>query len=305
MHKPAPEITENHLYLIPAAFCQGARDPRCDIGPHLLRQRGAVEALADGGRPASWDMLQPSPVRSLDGSLARYAQEFFEPLAVQVRSRVREHAQFCVIGGDHSCAIGTWSGAAAALREASPGGELGLIWIDAHMDAHTPHTSHTGALHGMPVATLLGHGDRALCGILDAQPKLNPENLCLIGVRSYEQEEAALLRRLGVTVWYMDDVRRDGLAAIFSQAVQQVSRATAGYGISIDLDAVDPVDAPGVGVPVPGGILGYQLLQVLTRVRGSRQFVGAEITELNPRRDHQHKTVDFCKDILTSLFATG
>lgn len=303
MNNTAPEAADTPLSLIPAAFCRGARDPRCDIGPQLLYQRGVMESLSRSGRPTHWEPLHAAEHLPLGACIAEICQEFYEPLALQVQARVQERAPFCVIGGDHSCAIGTWSGAATALRQASPGGELGLIWIDAHMDAHTLATSPSGALHGMPVAALLGQGQAELCRLLDNAPKLQPQNLCLIGVRSYEAEEAQLLRKLGVTVFYMTDVRRQGLATIFSRAVQSVSAHSSGFGISIDLDAIDPVDAPGVGTPVPGGLLGYQLLQVLTRVRGSRQFIGAEIAELNPRRDRNFKTADLARDILHSLFA--
>ena len=109
-----------------------------------------------------------------------------------------------LIGGDHSAAAGYWSGIAQAHQ---PRGDIGLVWIDAHMDSHTPFTSPNGYVHGMPLAALLGHGDPGLTGLLSPRAKLRPDRVCLIGTRDFEPEEAALLRTLDVRVFYMDEVR--------------------------------------------------------------------------------------------------
>jgi hypothetical protein len=163
-------------------------------------------------------------------------------------------------------ATGTWSGAAAALR---PRGALGLLWIDAHMDAHRPHTSPSGNLHGMPLACLLGHGEPALATLAGA-PALAPAHVCLVGVRSYEAEEAQLLEQLGVRVFLMDEVRRRGLPAVLREAHAVVTRGTAGFGVTLDVDAVDPQEAPGVGTPAPGGLRAGSLLAELERLGAMR-----------------------------------
>ncbi len=160
------------------------------------------------------------------------------------------HARLpCVIGGDHSCAGGTWTGVARMLQ-----GELGLVWIDAHMDSHTPATSHTGRLHGMPLAWLLGQGDDALYGL--SAGVVDPEHVALIGVRSYEPEEKERLDRLGVRVFHIEEVHRRGLDTVAAEALAIAARGTSGFGVSIDLDAVTPEEAPGVGTPVADGIAG-------------------------------------------------
>src|SRR3990167_1639328 len=156
-----------------------------------------------------------------------------------------------IIGGDHSCAIGTWSGIASAYQSQGP---IGLLWFDAHMDAHTFETSESHNIHGMPVAVLLGKGDARLTSIKMKTPKILPENLCLLGVRSYEQSERDFLDSQKVRIFYQKEIEKKGFLPVFQAARQHVLQNTVGYGISIDLDGIDPLDAPGVGVPAPQGV---------------------------------------------------
>jgi arginase len=183
-----------------------------------------------------------------------------------------------VIGGDHSCAGGTWAGVARTLQ-----GELGLVWVDAHMDSHTPGTSHTGRLHGMPLAWLLGQDDNPLYGL--ASGVVAPNRVALIGVRSFEPEEEERLDRLGVRVFHIEEVHKRGLDAVFGDALAIATTGTTGFGISIDLDAVTPEEAPGVGTPVAGGIEGAQLARVLERVAGRADLLAMELVEYLPRLD--------------------
>lgn len=204
-----------------------------------------------------------------------------------------------VLGGDHSCAIGTWKGAARAL---SARGSLGLIWIDAHMDAHTAETTPSGKLHGMPLACLLGHGDPQLTAIAGGA-QLDPRRVCLVGVRSFETGEAALLRRLGVRVFFMHEVAHRGLAAVMKDALAIVRGNDGAYGISLDLDAVDPRDAPGVGSPVPHGIRGFELRRALSQFRRDPALAGLEIVEYNPHRDQRGATARLAGDAIRALLA--
>lgn len=181
----------------------------------------------------------------------------FQAIAKKVYQVHKSKGYLISIGGDHSCAIGTWSGVAEAIR---PSGDLGLLWIDAHMDSHTPETSESGNIHGMPLAALLGYGDQRLTQILTNRPKLLPQNVALIGVRSYESGEAALLQRLGVRIYFMEEVKARGIGEVMKEAMEIVSRNTAGYGVSFDLDSLDPRLSPGVGTPVPGGLDPEELL---------------------------------------------
>lgn len=264
--------------IIGVATGRGAGDEGCQRGPDTLRARGLTAHLTRAGVPAQWHA-------TLRASRALAPLEAVRRLAsLQSRHvhRLGRSGHFpLVLGGDHSCGIGTWSGAARALR---PRGALGLVWIDAHMDAHVPSTSPTGNLHGMPLACLLGHGDARLSALAGA-PALHPEHLCLVGIRSYEDGEAALLARLGVRVIHIDEVERRGLGAALDEAIAIATRGTAGFGLSIDLDAIDPADAPGVGTPVPGGLRAGALLAALAAHSADARLCALEIAEYNPLHD--------------------
>lgn len=163
--------------------------------------------------------------------------------------------------------------------------DLGLLWIDAHLDSHTPQTSHTGLIYGMPLAVLLGHGDPAFTECLNPGPKVLPQHVCVFGARSYEPEERALLDRIGVRVIGTAEIAQRGLAAAMREALDIVSRASGGFGITLDMDALDPRDAPGVGTPAPGGLRAAELIDELEQVSGEGSLRALEICEYNPARD--------------------
>lgn len=165
-----------------------------------------------------------------------------------------------------------------------------MIWIDAHMDCHTFDTTPSYALNGMPLACLLGYGDPALTSITTTAPKLRPEHVCLLGVRSFEQGEAALLKKLGVRVIGMDEIRARGMAAALTEAREIAGNGTAGYGVSIDLDVLDPAEEPGVGNPVPGGLLCSELEQAMRLLHDDMKMLAMEIVEYNPHLDRDQQT---------------
>jgi arginase len=259
--------------IVGVACGDGAQDKRCGAGPDALRAGDLVRRLQSRGLSVAWrDTIRP-------GLASRDDHQVVHGVCRRLTQRVQAivmHGKLpVVLGGDHSCAIGTWKGVASALRTR---GSLGLIWIDAHMDAHTPQTTPSGALHGMPLACLLGCGDRRLTGLADGA-QLLPQHVCLIGVRSFESGEAALLRRLGVRVFFMPEVARRGLAAVMRDALAIVTTGTTGFGVTLDLDALDPKDAPGVGSPVKGGIRAVELTAALASLQGHPALAGVEIVE--------------------------
>jgi arginase len=179
------------------------------------------------------------------------------------------------------------------------------VWIDAHMDSHTPATSPSGMPHGMPLAALLGHGaSRKLTEDVAAiltEGQLAPRHICLVGVRSHEPEEAELLERLGVRIVRMEEVEARGIDAVLAEAVDIARADTAGYGITLDLDAVDPRDAPGVGTPVQGGIPAAALAGALKRCAGDPSLVALEIVEYNPHRDIGRRTAQVIEDLIAAV----
>ena len=283
---PASVFSSRNIIVIGAASGAGAPDAATAEGPDALRHYHVFHDTPL--QHVEWDAILRVPRAEQDTPLHAVAA-LGERLAAEVEAVLLAGNFPLVVGGDHSCAIGTWSGVHRVLADQGP---LGLIWIDAHMDSHTFATTPSGQIHGMPLAVLLGHGEAALTSIDGAEAKLLPEHVCLIGVRSYEAGEAALLHRLGVRVFEMDEVRRRGLAAVFDEALAIVRQGTAGFGVSVDLDALDPAEEPGVGTPVPGGLRRAELAAALSHLRGDPGFVAMEIVEYNPRRDRGHATAD-------------
>jgi arginase len=266
---------ERQIELIGAAWGLGGADPGCADAPEALIPQVAESLARCGGTVVLGPLLQPMPTeRRKQVAVSKLCGL----LAAAVSESMRQGRLPCVIGGDHSCAGGTWTGVARGLK-----GELGLIWVDAHMDSHTPGTSHTGRLHGMPLAWLLGQDDEQLYGL--SVGVVDPERVALIGVRSFEPEEQERLARLGVRVFHIEEVNSRGLAAVFTDALAIATNGAAGFGISIDLDAVTPDEAPGVGTPVPDGIAAADLARVLRRVAGRPDLLAMELVEYLPRLD--------------------
>ncbi len=286
----------NNLTLFGYACGLGGQNEGAVDGPITLKKR-LSQSIDD--IELSWGTILSAPNNSLTLNSSTAMSEISK-LAAELASvvgRSLDRNEFpVVIGGDHSCAAGTWSAVSSHLN-----GDLGLIWIDAHMDSHTPETSPNGWVHGMPLAALLGLGDESLVSIVDVRKKLKPENLCLIGVRDYEPEERLLLERLKVKVFYSEHVEKKGIHNVLSEALAHVTDGTSKFGVSIDLDGFKPNHAPGVGTPSPGGIDSEEFLDAFSTVVGHPSLVAAEIAEYNPHEDLHDKTYLLIKSLLESL----
>jgi ornithine--oxo-acid transaminase len=283
--------------LIGVACSLGGADASCALAPHKLAAAGLADELRARGLQAAWGpVLRPEP-----GARARQAVSLVcEQLAARVATALRAGRTPCVIGGDHACAAGTWAGAARALVRRGP---LGLIWIDAHLDSHTPGTSPSGRLHGMPLAALLGAGG-------DDSPGPGPapvaaKNVCVVGVRSFEPQEARLLEGLGVRVFFMEEIWQRGLAAVMADALAIAGAGTAGFGITLDLDALDPAEAPGVATPVPGGLRSRPLLAALAALAADPRLAGFELVEYSPARDRDGRTARLALELASAALAGG
>lgn len=285
------------LYIVGVASGIAAGSQGCAAGPEVFKASVYPVLVAQDDLPSmQWvEIFFPAQKSSIIESLVALEVQ----LAECVRALTSMGKRFLVVGGDHSCAIGTWSGAAVALHSQ---GALGLLWIDAHLDAHTPETSETGNLHGMPVATLLGYGAPSLVQVLDSAAKIDPRYLCYVGVRSFEAAEQALIERLGVRVYYMAEIKQRGLQVVLREALERVSQAAAGFGITLDIDALEPLDAPGTGLPVADGITGQKLCESLVMFQSHPKLVGVEIAEFDPSHDSQGKTGKLIGELVSCLF---
>ncbi len=283
------------MQLIGAALGAGAQDQRTSMAPASLQERGLINALKQRGLdPEDFTILSPLGKASYLEALPLIT-EFNRRLAAKVTAAQLRGDFPVVLGGDHSIAMGTWSGVAAAMP-----GDLGLIWIDAHMDAHTTKTSETGAVHGMPLSALLGWGEPSMSQIASPKTKIKPENLCLLGVRSFEKGEARLLKDLGVRIYMIDEIEIRGFQTCLREAHQRVTQTTASFGVSFDLDALDPAHFPSVGSPVERG-LGFEAVKRgLIEIAADSRLTALEIVEYNPSLDETGLSAFMVFDLLAS-----
>lgn len=283
------------INVIGIASGMGANDIGCQQGPQAIKE-ACVTLLKKSYQDVNWTEIT-LPELATESKYEKIAQICIEAAQLTYKS-VKGKTFFLAVSGDHACAIGTWSGVAHALDSDE---KLGLIWVDAHMDSHTPESSETGNIHGMPLASLMGYGDHRLTQVLNAHPKLLPECVCLVGVRSYEKGEEALLKKLGVKVYFMEEVNERGLDAVLEETARYIQSKTNRYGLTIDLDAFDPIEIPGVGCPVKNGLHPEAFLKAIKKIKEQVNFVGLEIAEYNPFHDVNEITKRFFLELVFEL----
>jgi arginase len=205
-----------------------------------------------------------------------------------------------VLGGDHSVAAGTVSGVAKYYRRKNQ--KIGLIWIDAHTDMNTPETSPSGNVHGMPLAALMGLGPSELGNIYEFSPKVDPENCVLVGIRDVDNFEKENIRKAGVEVFTMRDIDERGMRVVMEEALAMAGRGTAGYHVSLDMDWIDPEDAPGVGTPVWGGATYREAHLAMEIIADDGRMLSFEMVEVNPVIDEHNQTADLAVELALSAF---
>ena len=203
-----------------------------------------------------------------------------------------------ILGGDHSAAIGTVSGVSHHLR--SRGEKLGMVWIDAHTDMNTPASTPSGNVHGMPLACCIGLGPPELSSIYGYSPKIDPANVALVGIRSVDQQERDNVQRSGVHAFTMRDIDERGMRAVIEQAIEVASAGTSGIHVSLDMDAVDPDEAPGVGTPVRGGITYREAHLAMETLGDTGRLTSLEAVEVNPVIDEANRTAILAVELVMS-----
>ncbi len=281
------------LQTLGVASCLGGPMRLCGYAAEMLHDEFVRQKPEQKRLDLQWHMIHPEnhgskeeKLSKLNKSISRFTQYWTE-----------QNQAFLVIGGDHSCALGTWGGVLNGLQQP---GKFGLIWLDAHMDAHTFATSPSGNIHGMPLAALLGRADKKLATMYPGSDFIKPENLILIGVRSYEHEEYDLLKQAAVEIVFAGQINE--LAQVLIKAIDKLSLSCQVIGISIDLDFIDPDDAPGVETPVQGGIKAGELIEALSLINRHPKICGLEISEFNPEKDYKNKTLHLMKDIIEAFY---
>jgi arginase len=299
-------ITPRKIRVIGVPLDLGQSRRGVDMGPSAVRVAGLearLEALGhvveDGGNVAV-----AIPEQKKEGAAnAKYLKE--------IAATCTKHAELVlktleagmvpvVLGGDHSVAAGTVAGVAEFYRRQNQ--KIGLLWIDAHTDINTPDSSPSGNVHGMPLAALMGLGPAELANIFDFSPKVRPENCVLVGVRDIDAIEKENVRKAGIEVFTMRDIDERGMRTIMEEALRMAGRGTAGYHVSLDMDWVDPEDAPGVGTPVRGGATYREAHLAMEIIADHGRMLSFEIVEVNPVIDERNRTADLAVELALSAF---
>ena len=277
-----------------------------DMGPSAVRVAGLEARLEEIGHVVedAGNVAVSIPEKKKAGDPhAKYLKE--------ITSTCTKHAELVlktleagkvplVLGGDHSVGAGTVSGVAEFYRKQNQ--KIGLIWIDAHTDINTPDSSPSGNVHGMPLAAIMGLGPTELGNIFNFSPKVAPENCVLVGVRDIDAIEKENVRRAGIGVFTMRDIDERGMRTVMEEALRVAGRGTAGYHVSLDMDWVDPEDAPGVGTPVRGGATYREAHLAMEIIADHGRMLSFEIVEVNPVIDEHNRTADLAVELALSAF---
>jgi arginase len=277
-----------------------------DMGPSAVRVAGLearLEALGhiveDGGNVAV-----AIPEQKKEGQAnAKYLKEITATCtkhAELVLKTIESGKVPLALGGDHSMAAGTVAGVAEYYRRQSA--RIGLIWIDAHADINTPESSPSGNVHGMPLAAIVGLGPGELANIFNFSPKVESDNCVLVGVRDIDAIEKQNVRRAGIEVFTMRDIDERGMRTVMEEALRMAGRGTAGYHVSLDMDWVDPEDAPGVGTPVRGGATYREAHLAMEIIADHGRMLSLEIVEVNPVIDEHNRTAELAVELTLSAF---
>src|SRR5580698_3701200 len=293
----------------------GASRRGVDMGPSAVRVAGLearLEALGhqvtDGGNIR----VEIAETQNSGSANARFLREIADTCcrtAEAVVKTLEDGMTPLVLGGDHSLAAGSVSGVDNFYRRTNQ--KIGVIWIDAHSDINTPETSPSGNVHGMPLAALLGLGAGSgpdsglgpLSHIFGYSPKISAENTVIIGARDIDAAERENIRRAGVAeVYTMRDIDERGMRTVMEEALRAAGRGTAGYHVSLDLDWIDPEDAPGVGTPVRGGATYREAHLAMEIIADHGRMLSFEIVEVNPVIDEHNRTADLAVELISSAF---
>lgn len=299
-------IQPKPVHIIGVPLDLGASRRGTDAGPSAVRVAGlsgAIEKLGYEVIVQSDIQVPAMETRQAGSRKTRFKNEILEVctnLAIATRDTLDAGQIPLVIGGDHSIAMGTISGVSAHFREKNA--EIGLIWFDAHGDLNLPATSPTGNIHGMPLAHLLGYGDRKLANILEPSPAVKPENVVLVGVRDIDEHERKFINDSGVMVFTMRDIDELGMTHVCREALRIVNADTAGFHISFDVDGCDPAVMPGSGTLVPGGVSFREAHQLLENCADTGRMTSMEVVELNPFLDQANVSAERAVALVQSAF---
>ncbi|HLI82439.1 MAG TPA: arginase [Bryobacteraceae bacterium] len=294
----------SHISIIGAPLDLGAGRRGVDMGPSALRVanlNGRIAALGYVVEDLGNVEVAQAETASPGNQHAKYLPEIAATcrrLADAVHQSLSRERLPLALGGDHSIAVGTASGVSQYCRER--GRKMGLIWLDAHADMNTPESTPSGNVHGMPLACVVGLGPPELAGLFGYAPKVDPRNAVIVGLRDVDAMEKPHVRESGVRAFTMRDIDERGLRAVMEEAIRLACDGTAGFHLSLDMDFVDPRDAPGVGTPVRGGATYREAHLAMEMICDSGEMLALEVVEVNPVIDESNRTADLAVELVMS-----
>lgn len=297
-------MRQSHIAIIGAPLDLGQGRRGVDMGPSAVRVANLNARLASLGYEV--EDLGNVPVGQAEAlpegnARAKYLPQIAaacERLAALVEEALMRGSVPLVLGGDHSVAVGTVSGVSHHFRK--QGQAIGLIWLDAHADMNTPGTSPSGNVHGMPLACITGAGPAELTELFGYRPKTDPRQTVIVGLRDVDDMEKPHVRESGVRAFTMRDIDERGLRSVMDEAVRVACDGTAGFHLSLDMDFVDPKDAPGVGTPVRGGATYREAHLAMEMICDSGRMLSMEVVEVNPVIDEVNRTADLAVELVMS-----
>ena len=265
-----------------------------DMGPSALRGAGLQTSIKKLGLQVedigNLSVKQPEEM-PIGEKRAKYLQEIAETcsdVAAAAEKSLIEGFLPLVLGGDHSIAAGVAAGVANHFRKEKK--QIGYLWLDAHGDMNTPESSPSGNVHGMPLAAIMGYGAPELVDLLGFKPKAEPGNIVIVGARDLDAQERKIVKKSGIHVFTMRDIDERGMREVMSDALKYAMDDTAGIAVSLDMDFVDPADAPGVGTPVRGGVTYREAHLAMEMIADTESMVSLEVVEINPILDEHNRT---------------
>jgi len=292
------------LSLLGVPLGYGASMAGVDIGPAALRVARITQRIARLGYSVhdlgDMRLERPQTLPEVEEKL-KYVREIrnaCEQLAVEVEEILKAGQLPLIVGGDHSIAIGSFAGAASYYKKQNK--TLGLIWFDAHADMNTPESTPSGNIHGMPLAALLGYGAPELTNVAGFAPKLDPQLCAHVGARDIDPGEREMIKKLGMRFFTMREIDERGMNEVMDDAIKIASRGTGGYGVTFDVDVLDPGDAPGSGTLVRGGLTYREAHLGMEKIAEAGGMRSLEIVEINTALDVNNKTAELGVELILS-----
>ncbi|MFL6353801.1 MAG: arginase [Bryobacteraceae bacterium] len=297
-------MVQSLIAILGAPLDLGAGRRGVDMGPSALRLAGLNAKLNSLGYQledlgnVSVAQQESTPSGPQNAKYLPQIAKTCTKLAEMVENVLTAGNFPLVLGGDHSVAAGTVSGVSDFFRKR--GEKIGLIWIDAHADMNTPESSPSGNVHGMPLACCVGRGPLELTQIFDYGAKVDGVNVVLVGIRDVDRREREIIRESGVTAFTMRDIDERGLPNVMERAIAVANDGTSGFHLSLDMDVVDPDEAPGVGTPVRGGMTYREAHLAMETICDCSRMMSMEVVEVNPVLDEANRTALLAVELVMS-----